>query len=410
VSLLLDALKRAEQEKLTRHHGDRASAEPAAARAAAPSAAVLELQPLGAGAAAASGSRAEAANAQAAQAQAVFKAKAAPPAPRNRRIVLIAAAAAIAILVAGAGAYVWHTLSALKPRPVGVAVRLPIAVAPPAASTAGEAKPGPAGAAVLAPADAAAGLAAAPPAAAASPAPSPAPASATPGDDAPKADAQRSGAPDLAALLRKPQPPANPPVELTRTEDPRPRIAPDVQAGYQALLAGDLAAARDHYAKTLATDPTNLDAQLGLATVEARAGNIAAAAAGYRRALDLDPRNPTALAGLAALADLSRPEATENALRGEIARYPESAALELTLGNLLAAQGRWAEAQAAYFEAQRAQPENADVAYNLAVSLDHLGQRRAAADFYRRALQARAHGAAQFDAAAASRRLAELAR
>jgi tetratricopeptide (TPR) repeat protein len=215
---------------------------------------------------------------------------------------------------------------------------------------------------------------------------------------------------ELDALLAKPQPPRQPPVELTRDEAPKPTVAPDVAQGYRALVTGDLESARRHYTAAIDADPANLDAELGLATVEARAGNVALAAGAYRRALELDPQNATALAGLAALADDSRPEALESALRADIARHPESAALELTLGNLYAAHGRWAEAQAAYFEAQRLQPENADVAYNLAVSLDHLGQKRAAADFYRRALEARRTQGAQFDAAAASRRLAELAR
>jgi Tfp pilus assembly protein PilF len=209
--------------------------------------------------------------------------------------------------------------------------------------------------------------------------------------------------------LKQPQP-AAPPVQLARTEDPKPRVAPEVDAGYRALLQGDLATARRHYEAAVESDPTDVDAELGLATVQARSGNIPAAAAAYRRALALDPRNATALAGLAALSDRAPPEALENALNGDIAQHPDSAALQLTLGNLYASQRRWPEAQAAYFEAERLQPENADVAYNLAVCLDHLGQRRAAADFYRRALGLRSHEGAQFDAAAASRRLVELTR
>jgi tetratricopeptide (TPR) repeat protein len=261
----------------------------------------------------------------------------------------------------------------------------------------------------------------APEPAAQKPAPAPAPAAAPAAPAAAPSAAKPAAGPkaeraatateaELDALLAKPQPPRQPPVELTREEAPKPTIAPDVAQGYRALVGGDLESARRHYAAAIDADPASLDAELGLATVEARAGNAALAAGAYRRALELDPQNATALAGLAALADDSRPEALENALRADIARHPESAALELTLGNLYAAHGRWAEAQAAYFEAQRLQPENADVAYNLAVSLDHMGQKRAAADFYRRALEARRTQGAQFDAAAASRRLAELAR
>jgi len=211
-------------------------------------------------------------------------------------------------------------------------------------------------------------------------------------------------------LLKSAAPAGEAPVRLARSREEKPRVSMDVVAGYDALVAGDLGTAARHYAAAIEADPANVDAYLGLATVEARRGNPSASASAYRRALALDPQNATALAGLAALADFSRPEALESDLRADLARQPQSAALNLTLGNLYAAQGRWAEAQSAYFEAHRLQPENADIAYDLAVSLDHLGQRRPAADFYRRALEARRGAAAQFDAAAAARRLSELTR
>jgi tetratricopeptide (TPR) repeat protein len=390
VSLLLDALKRAEQEKLTRQSDRPGEAAPRSAPATAAPAPVLELQPMpGAGPSAAPRSDAQ-------TAQTVFKAKAPQPSGLNRRILVIAGVV-IALVVAAASFYLWHSLRSLAPRAPALAAR-PLPITPRPAPEAAARKPAPAPLPAPVAAPAAAAASSAPEAKPARNARPDAPASATP----PEAE--------LDALLAKPQPPRQPPVELTRDEAPKPSIPPDVEQGYRALVAGDLDSARRHYAAAVDADPASLDAELGLATVEARAGHIPAAAGAYRRALELDPGNATALAGLAALADDSRPEALENALRADIARHPDSAALELTLGNLYAAHGRWAEAQAAYFEAQRLQPENADVAYNLAVSLDHLGQKRAAADFYRRALEARRTRGAQFDAAAASRRLAELAR
>jgi len=85
-----------------------------------------------------------------------------------------------------------------------------------------------------------------------------------------------------------------------------------------------------------------------------------------------------------------------------------AAKLRNNLGNLYAAQARWAEAQAAYFEAHRLDPGSAEIAHNLAVSLVHVGQRRLAAGFYRRALEGARGRVPPFDAAAVARRLAEL--
>jgi Tfp pilus assembly protein PilF len=201
--------------------------------------------------------------------------------------------------------------------------------------------------------------------------------------------------------------PAAPALRLSQSSDP-PRVPTEVAAGYDALRSGNLAAARRGYNAALTSDPSNLDALLGLATVEARSGNLTVAASLYRKVLDLDPRNATALAGLASLTDFARPEAIESQLRGDAARYPQSSALRFTLGNLYASQSRWSEAQIEYFEAHRLDPASADIVFNLAVSLDHLGQPRVAAEYYRRALAASRTQATQFDPAPVERRIAEL--
>jgi tetratricopeptide (TPR) repeat protein len=202
---------------------------------------------------------------------------------------------------------------------------------------------------------------------------------------------------------------AAPPTFVPRGESAA-RVPAEVSAGYEALRSGDLDRARPAYQAALARDPRSLDGNLGIATIEARSGNRALAASHYRRALEVDPQNSTALAGLAGMADFARVEGMEARLSEDIARQPRSAPLHFALGNMFASQSRWHDAQAAYFEAYRLDPANADVAYNLAVSLDHLGQGRLAAEHYRRALEAaRGQPATQFEAAQVQRRLAELA-
>lgn len=399
MSLLLDALKRAEQEKLARR-GDRGGAdigrEAANAPLATPPPASLELQSIGPPPAAAT-PRSEA---SAHAAQVVFAAKTAARAdvPKAKSMVWVTVAM-IVVVVAAVAAYVWYSINALAPTPAATArARLAPVAQPPDPSPPAQSSPGPFS---LIPPPL-------PP-----PAPTTAPASGRltllePAPAARKAPEPAVRQPMAQQVLAQSSAAAAPPLRLARTAD-APRVPGEVASGYSALQTGNLAAARRSYQSAIASDAANVDAQLGLATVEARQGNRGAAALHYRKALEADSRNATALAGLASLADFSRPEQLESQLREDIVRYPQSAPLRFALGNVYAAQGRWREAQSEYFEAHRLDPGGADILYNLAVSLDNLGQKRPASDYYARALDAARRQAAQFDAGTAARRLAELA-
>jgi len=157
------------------------------------------------------------------------------------------------------------------------------------------------------------------------------------------------------------------------------------------------------------SDPRNINALLGLASVAMQQGRDEEAGRLYFNVLELEPRNPYAQTGLIALLGQADPLSAEAKLKQLIARAP-AATLYFTLGNLYADQSRWAEAQQAYFQAHHLEPANPDYAYNLAVGLEHVGQPRLAADFYRRAVeQARNSGRAGFDLARAQDRIRELA-
>jgi Flp pilus assembly protein TadD len=82
--------------------------------------------------------------------------------------------------------------------------------------------------------------------------------------------------------------------------------------------------------------------------------------------------------------------------------------LHFALGNYYAQQARWGEAQQAYFNAYKLEPDNTELAFNLAVSLDRLGQRKLAAQYYQRALQLDPEHHADFDNAKISKRIDEL--
>ncbi len=181
-----------------------------------------------------------------------------------------------------------------------------------------------------------------------------------------------------------------------------------VSAAYAALRAGDPGGAERAYRDALAADPNNRDALLGLAALAVHAGDLPAAYDTYRRVLRLHPRDSVASAALFSLQGYTGPGVNESRLKLMLDRDPQAAFLHFVLGNSYARQQRWAEAERAYFQAHALQGDNPEFAYNLAVSLDHLGQREAARDYYRRALDMAAGQGAAFAAAAARERLRAL--
>jgi tetratricopeptide (TPR) repeat protein len=187
-------------------------------------------------------------------------------------------------------------------------------------------------------------------------------------------------------------------------------VDPLTDQAYDAYQRGDLNAARDSYQRLLVREPNNRDALLGLAAIDLRLGNVETAAARYQRLVELDPRDAQAVAGLTALRGPIDPAASESQLKNLIAVQPDAMNLYFTLGNLYARQARWSDAQEAYFKAYTSDPENADYAFNLAVSLDQLRQKSPALDYYRRALTLSDKRPGGFDRAQALARVQDLSK
>jgi Tfp pilus assembly protein PilF len=187
-------------------------------------------------------------------------------------------------------------------------------------------------------------------------------------------------------------------------------VDPLIEQAYQAFQRNDLAVARDGYQRALAREPTSRDALLGLAAIDVRSGQLNSAEARYLRLLEIDPRDSHAAASLISLRGQLDPVASESRLKSLIASQPEAALLHFSLGNQYAQQSRWTEAQAAYFKAHSVDPENADYAFNLAVSLDQLHQGKLALEFYQRALALTDKRAASFNPAHARLRVQELSK
>ncbi|OGA40052.1 MAG: hypothetical protein A3G28_00120 [Betaproteobacteria bacterium RIFCSPLOWO2_12_FULL_68_19] len=347
--------------------------------------------------------RAEAPKAEAAgraAAKKVFEAKFKEPNPRLPFYITVGVLGAFAL---GTVVYFWMQLrppsSLVNTNPARPAGEAPVEIAAlpaaPAAPAAPSAAPRIPGLPSTAPST--------PPAAAAQQAPRSAP---------PPAELR---APPRAATRPRPEPEsprlaaAEPRPESRPAPRPAPQIHPKVESAYAAYLAGDLTLSRTHYEEALREQPANRDALLGLAALDVKAGRYESAEAGYLRLMQADPRDVQAQAALIGLrGGRLDPLVAESRVKSLLAADPGAHVLNFTLGNQLAQQGRWAEAQQEYFKAFSAEPDNADFAYNLAVSLDHLRQPRLALEYYRRAVALAKTRGASFDPAAAQARVAQL--
>lgn len=309
-----------------------------------------------------------------------------PRAPfRWPQLSLVPLTALIAVLVAaGYGVYLYF---ALQP-PAAVPLPAPATAAPPVATATPEPETLAAPAAVLPAAPAVEPIV--------EPVAAPAPAAAAPAGPAATAP-PRPAAPAQAA------PTAAPPAVAV------PAFRPDAQStllarAHDAYQRGALAEAQARYTQA-AANRRSVDALLGLAAIAGVTGRDDDAQRLYREVLDLDPRNATAQAALLDLLGNTDNQAAESRLKMLIDRDPDPH-LYQTLGNLYAGQQRWSDAQAAYFEAVRGAPGNADYAFNLAVSLEQLRQYPAALTYYEKALTA--GGAHRFDRAEAEARVRQL--
>lgn len=193
-------------------------------------------------------------------------------------------------------------------------------------------------------------------------------------------------------------------IEQSNTE---PRVEPLLNDAYFAYRYGMPDEAQRLYSAMLKKDAHNSDALLGLATLAQQRGENRLAAQYYARVLVLDPRNAFAHAAMSAL---TTDENNESRLKILLREQGNSAPLHFALGNLYAKQSRWGEAQQAYFNAYTLEPGDAEFAFNLAVSLDHLGQGKLAAQHYQRALKLDSSQRAGFDHAQISQRVQELSR
>lgn len=158
----------------------------------------------------------------------------------------------------------------------------------------------------------------------------------------------------------------------------------NLMQAYQAYADGDAAGAESHYRQALEIDSTNVDALLGMAVVAQRQGQQDEAVAWYQSVLAVAPNNTLAMLATLPMQDKAY---AESRIKGLLQGQPKAAYLHAALANLYAEQGLWSAAEAAYFDASQLAPHHAEYAFNLAVSLEHMGQPSLAFQQYARALE-----------------------
>lgn len=307
--------------------------------------------------------------------------------PPARKTFAIAIGAITVLSVSGIGGYFWwqlqpkSSLVANRAAPPPAAISAPVAVSP--APTLAAAPPVP--------------IAAAPGTAR--------PAASLPDDD------EKDAAPVAVKIPAKPRRAAAEPTAPTDADGPVRvtkvplQVNPALIRGFDAFNRGELALAQLEYERAQKSDPRNTDALHGLAAIALRQGRPDRAELLYQRIIEADPQDTVAMSALINSRAQIDPNAAESRLKSISAAQPELAAPHFSLGNLYARHGRWSDAQQAYFRAYSAEPDNPDIIYNLAISLEHLRQNKLAAQYYNQALAAAQNRPAGFDKTQAAARL-----
>lgn len=170
-----------------------------------------------------------------------------------------------------------------------------------------------------------------------------------------------------------------------------------IRDAFEAYQSGNYAQAQIKYTDALNEFPDSRDAVLGMAAVALQTGRQDQAMGYYLQLLRKNPLDNIARAAFLGQQGGSNSLSSISQLKTLIYDAPDQPYLFFTLGKLYAGRDNWSEAQQAFFEAYRLDSSNPDFALNLAISLDRLGQRLAALDYYSVAVRLSENTAASFD-------------
>ena len=199
-------------------------------------------------------------------------------------------------------------------------------------------------------------------------------------------------------------------IQQSSREDPIEALVMDA---YNAFQRDQYEQAETLYQQVLVQEPRNRDAMLGLAAIALKQQRYEVARQKYQTLLQLNPQDSLAIAGLSSVNQnstqhLAGSGLSESQLKFMLKEQPDAAHLYFALGSLYAAKTQWPQAQSAYFSAWSADSSNADYAFNLAVSLDHINQLQQALQYYQLSLKLMRNSTANFSATQVQQRINSL--
>ena len=162
--------------------------------------------------------------------------------------------------------------------------------------------------------------------------------------------------------------------------------------GREAFISGQYESAIVYYKKVLKESPENKNALFGLAATYQKTGELDSARNVYLDLLEIDQNNWPALNNFLILASQESPEDALDELKRLQKYNPEFAPIPQNIGLIYIRQGRTKEAAKYLTRSVILAPENLGYRYNLAVLLDHIGEKQRAYNLYLQLINANGEG------------------
>jgi tetratricopeptide (TPR) repeat protein len=201
---------------------------------------------------------------------------------------------------------------------------------------------------------------------------------------------------------------AKPALSINKNKKTDP-LGEKLDAAWLAYESGDYSEAKKSYKEVLNAEENNRDALLGLGAIAVVEKDSVLARKIYLSLLKLDPRDSIATAALASLrSEKSSLESDKEYLLSMLNKNPDAPHLNFSLANIYAQQNKWKTAQQYYFYAWQYDNDNADYIFNLAVSMDQLNKQQQAIKFYKDSLDKAINKQVSFSREAVQKRIKEL--